>query len=222
LDAGVEGSHRFLRRLWAAAVEYKAFIEIGQNHIFKNHVDWNKVPDEHKNLRREIHSVLKQANFDIDRHQFNTVASACMKMLNAFDRLPGALNSELGEDVVLHGSMATSYICAEGFSFLLRILYPIAPHMTHALWKELGYGDDILNAGWPIADEAAMVQDTVEYVVQVNGKLRGNLTASREASKEAIEKMVLEQTYVTKFLLEGTSVRKIIVVPNKLVNVVIA
>ncbi len=220
-DTGVQGAHRFLKRLWAAAVEYKAFIEIGQNHIFKNHVDWNKVPDEHKNLRREIHSVLKQANFDIDRHQFNTVASACMKMLNAFDCLPGALESELGEDVVLHGSMATSYICAEGFSFLLRILYPIAPHMTHALWRELGYSGDILNAGWPIADEAAMVQDTIEYVVQVNGKLRGNLTVPREISKESIEKMTLEQTFVTKFLIDGATVRKIIVVPNKLVNVVI-
>jgi leucyl-tRNA synthetase len=220
-DSGVEGSHRFLRRLWAAAVEYKPFIEIGRNHILKNHVDWNITPDEHKNLRREIHSILKQANFDIDRHQFNTVASACMKMLNAFDRLPGALNAELGDDVILHGSMATSFICAEGFSFLLRILYPIAPHMTHALWKELGYGDDILNAGWPVTDESALVQDSIEYVIQVNGKLRGNLTVARETSKEEIEKLTLEQAFVTKFLLEGTSVRKIIVVPNKLVNVVI-
>ena len=80
----------------------------------------------------------------------------------------------------------------------------------------------ILQAGWPEADKAAMVQDTVEYVIQVNGKLRGNMQISCEANKEAIEKMTLEQTYVTKFLLEGTSVRKIIVVPNKLVNVVIS
>ena len=80
----------------------------------------------------------------------------------------------------------------------------------------------ILCASWPMPDEAALVQDTVEYVVQVNGKLRGNLTVSREASKDAIEKMTLEQVYVTKFLTDGTSVRKIIVVPNKLVNVVIS
>ena len=111
---------------------------------------------------------------------------------------------------------------AEGFSILLRLLSPICPHITHALWKELGYGDDILNAGWPIADEVAMAQESVEYVIQVNGKLRGNLLVSREASKEAIEKMTLEQGFVTKFLLEGSSVRKIIVVPNKLVNVVIS
>ena len=102
------------------------------------------------------------------------------------------------------------------------LLSPIVPHICQALWQELCPASHILQALWPSADKTAMVQDSIEYVIQVNGKLRGNMLVSREASKEAIEKMTLEQTYVTKFLLEGTSVRKIIVVPNKLVNVVIA
>ena len=102
------------------------------------------------------------------------------------------------------------------------LLYPIVPHICQALWQELCPASHILQASWPAADQSAMVQDSVEYVIQVNGKLRGNMVVSREASKASIEKMTLEQAYVTKFLLEGTSVRKIIVVPNKLVNVVIS
>ena len=214
-DSGVEGSHRFLKRAWAFAVEINKSPYSNYNFLESG----KPIDLAQADARRQIHLELRQANNDMQRQQFNTVASAAMKILNALERMPKATSAGQGSSP---SAVVWQEIAREGFSILLRVLSPICPHITHALWKELGYGDHILNAGWPIADEAALVQDTVEYVVQVNGKLRGNLLVSREASKEAIEKMTLSQTYVTKFLLEGTSVRKIIVIPNKLVNVVIS
>ena len=210
-DSGVEGASRFLRRVWTFAFTNQKGIQVVL-------ADWDKYENfyqnhqtTHSTARRELHSILKQANFDMSRHQFNTVASAAMKLLNRLDGIDGLGSIE-----------ASLFVKAEGLSILLRLLAPITPHISHYLWQELGYGDDILNAGLPTVDESALIQDTVEYVIQVNGKLRGNMQVSREASKDAIEKMTLEQAYVTKFLLPGTSVRKIIVVPNKLVNVVIS
>ena len=214
-DSGVEGSHRFLKRAWAFAVEINKSPYSNYNFLESG----KPIDPAQADARRQIHLELRQANNDMQRQQFNTVASAAMKILNALERMPKATSAGQGSPP---SADVWQEIAREGFSILLRVLSPICPHITHALWKELGYGDDILNAGWPIADEAALVQDTVEYVIQVNGKLRGNMLISREASIDAIEKMTLSQTYVTKFLLEGTSVRKIIVVPNKLVNVVIA
>jgi leucyl-tRNA synthetase len=154
--------------------------------------------------RREIHSVLKQANYDISRHQFITVASAAMKMLNALERLAG-----MDDEVV-----------REGFSVLLRLLSPITPHITHALWRELGLGADILDAPWPEHDEAALVEDEIELVVQVNGKKRGEVRVPRDADRQAIEKIVLESANVRKFV-EGQAIRKVVVVPGRLVNVVV-
>jgi leucyl-tRNA synthetase len=103
---------------------------------------------------------------------------------------------------------------------LLRLLSPITPHITHALWSELGYGDDILAAAWPEPLEAALVQDELELVIQVNGKLRGNVTVPKDAAKDVIEQSVLAEPSIQKFL-EGVSVKKIIVVPGKLVNIVV-
>ncbi len=208
-DSGVEGANRFLRRVWMFAFEHQG---IGNSTPEPS----SDMPEEYKKVRHELHLTLGQANYDLGKQQFNTVVSAAMKILNTLERIPS-------QKVFVGEKIHFSYqvIAKEGLSILLRLLSPICPHITHELWKELGYGDDILSAEWPDADPAAMVQDTVEYVIQVNGKLRGNITTSRQASKEAIEKMALEQTFVTKFLTEGATVRKIIVVPNKLVNVVI-
>jgi leucyl-tRNA synthetase len=161
------------------------------------------------NARREIHATLKQANYDLARQQFNTVASAAMKMLNALEKLQK--DNEAGWQSVAQ----------EGFSILLRLLSPIAPHITQALWKDLGYGDDILAAVWPEPLEAALVQDEIELVVQVNGKLRGSITVARTLEKAAIEQHAVAQPFVQKFIEEGATVRKIIVVPNKLVNIVV-
>ncbi len=200
-DAGVEGSHRFLKRVWAFG-----HLLSGQA---KGLTPSNDLPAGLKNYRREIHVTLKQASHDLSKQQFNTVASGSMKILNALEKIQKE-NETQWLDVV-----------HEGFSILLRVLSPIAPHITQTLWKELGYGEDILVATWPEPIEAAMVQDELELAVQVNGKLRGSITVARTAGKAEIEAFAVEQPFVQKFLEDGATVRKIIVVPNKLVNIVV-
>ncbi len=199
-DSGVEGSHRFLKRVWtyghALSSETPADLPA-------------KLSGSLASTRREVHATLKQANYDLERQQFNTVASAAMKMLNALEKLQKEAEAGwLG-------------VAREGFSILLRMLSPIAPHITQNLWKELGYGDDILAAAWPQPEESALVQDEIELVIQVNGKLRGSMTVARTLEKAAIEQLAATQPCVQKYLEDGGSVRKIIVVPNKLVNIVI-
>ena len=191
-DSGVEGASRFLRRLWNFGVRFK---ESGSPAI---------APDSQKNTRFEIHSVLKQANYDMAKHQFNTVGSAAMKILNALDPYAGS----------------DGPIAKEGLSILLRLLSPITPHIAQTLWKELGYGDDILHAPWPEVEESALEQDEIELVIQVNGKLRGNLRVSKDADKASIEQLALAHEAVLKQLAGGTA-KKIIVVPGRLINVVI-
>jgi leucyl-tRNA synthetase len=199
-DSGVEGSHRFLKRLWnfGYALSTEAKTEIPA-----------KLSSNLANARRDIHLGLKQASYDLDRQQFNTVASSGMKILNTLEKV----QKEAEQD--------WQSVAHEGLSILLRLLSPLAPHIAQTLWKELSYGDDILQASWPEPLEAAMVQDEIEMMIQVNGKLRGNLLVARTTAKEEIEKLVVTQECVTKFLVDGQSVRKIIVVPNKLINVVI-
>ena len=197
-DSGVEGSHRFLRRVWAFATEFDG--------IGKESPDLGSLPNDAKALRREIHLALKQANYDLSRFQFNTVVSAAMKMLNALEK---------------SGKEPTNRaVTQEALSILLRLLSPITPHICHTLWIELGYGTDILEAAWPEPLDAALVQDELELVIQVNGKLRGSMTVPKDMDKAAIEKLAVEQPCVQKHL-EGVSVRKVIVVPGKLVNVVV-
>jgi leucyl-tRNA synthetase len=190
-DAGVEGSFRFLRRVWNFGMRFKE----GGGPIIAPHLL--------QATRFEIHSVLKQANYDMVKHQFNTVASAAMKILNALDRLAGV------DDKVVR----------EGFSILLRLLSPITPHIAQTLWKELDYGDDILTAPWPEVDEAALEQDEIELVIQVNGKLRGSLRIAKDADKSAIEQLALAHEAVQKHLA-GTMPKKIIIVPGRLINIV--
>jgi len=191
-DAGVEGAFRFLRRVWNFSVKVKT----GGGPAIGSSVS--------AATRFEIHSVLKQANYDMAKHQFNTVSSAAMKILNALERLE-AVDHE---------------IVREGLSILLRLLSPITPHIAQTLWKQLGYGDNILHASWPEVDEAALVQDEIELVIQVNGKLRGNLRVSKDADKAAIEQLALAHDAVVKQLAGGAA-KRVIVVPGRLVNVVI-
>ena len=198
-DSGVEGSHRFLRRVWNFG--YLLSTETKTNLP-------EKLTGELANARREIHSTLKQANSDLARLQFNTVASACMKLLNTLEKVQ--------KEAETHWQS----VAFEGFSILLRVLSPIAPHICHSLWSTLNFGDEILNAAWPEPVEAAMVQDEIEYMLQVNGKLRGSMTVAKTEAKENIEKMAATHPSVLKFC-ENMTIRKIIVVPNKLVNVVV-
>ncbi|MDX8386347.1 MAG: leucine--tRNA ligase [Gallionella sp.] len=193
-DSGVEGSFRFLKRVWNFAVEFENF----------DNTKADQKTDEQA-LRREIHLTLKQANFDYARHQFNTVVSATMKILNALEKAKAIQNRAL---------------LSECLSILLRLLAPTAPHIAQTLWKDLGYGEDILTASWPEVDEAALVQDEIELVIQVNGKLRGNIRVAADADKATIEKSALAHEAVQK-QLDGGTPKKIIVVPGRLVNVVV-
>ena len=163
-----------------------------------------------KGFLRDIHLTLKQAESDFDRMQFNTVVSAAMKMMNSIDGF--AETSETASAARKHA-----------ISILIRTLYPIAPHITSALWDDLGFaeaeGTELIDAPWPEVNESALEVDEVKYVIQVNGKLRGQIMIPTEASREDIEKTVLAHPDVQRFVGDAT-VRKVIVVPNKLVNVV--
>ncbi|MBI4937789.1 MAG: leucine--tRNA ligase [Nitrosomonadales bacterium] len=202
-DSGVEGAYRFLRRVWNFAHDRQP--AGGNLNLLP---DWSDAAQSTRDQRREIHSALKQANFDFGKHQFNTVVSACMKILNALEKR--------GSNDMADCSLAI----AEGFSILLRLLSPITPHIAQTLWKELGYGDDILAAPWPEVDEAALAQDEIELVIQVNGKLRGNLRVAKDADKAALESMALAHPAVQKQLAGGVA-KKVIVVPGRLINVVV-
>jgi len=206
-DSGVEGSNRFLRRLWSLCVQYHDTVKRG---LSSETVNWADAPIEVKKLRVEIYSLLKQADYDYQRIQYNTVVSACMKMLNAIDNV--------NFDASAHSDTAV----VESLGILLRVLYPVVPHITWQLWNDLGFNiiyGDLLDAPWPQIDEAALVTDEIDMVLQVNGKLRGAITVSREATKEQIEAAALAHEAVIRHL-DGKPAKRVIVVPGKLVNVV--
>ena len=199
-DAGVDGAARFLKKIWHFGHANQARLGAGSA------PDMSGADDDQKAARRQIHTVLKQALGDFERHQFNTVVAACMKIMNV---LPTVKAGAAGDAVI-----------DEGFSIVLRLLSPIAPHISHQLWRELGYGDDVLDADWPRVDEAALVSDTLELVVQVNGKLRARIKVAADADRGAIETAALADANVQKFT-DGKNVVKVIVVPGKLVNIVV-
>ncbi|MBQ1766293.1 MAG: class I tRNA ligase family protein, partial [Aquincola sp.] len=201
-DAGVEGAHRFLKRVWAFGAKNAAALSAAAD------VGGTLSPPA-KALRREVHLVLKQISYDYERMQYNTVVSGAMKLLNALEDFKPAP----GDEPALR----------EGFSVLLRGLYPACPHITHGLWQQLGYADrlgDLLDAPWPEVDEAALVQDSIELVLQVNGKLRGAVNVPAGADKAAIEAAALAHPEYIRFA-EGKPAKKVIVVPGRLVNVVV-
>jgi leucyl-tRNA synthetase len=211
-DAGVEGSFRFLKRVWNFAHTHGPK---GADRALSP--DWGKVAQPVKDFRREIHVVFRQADYDFGKHQFNTVVSAAMKILNALESIPDARQPDDANSVDIEAAV---FARAEGYSILLRLLSPVAPHITQTLWQELGFGADILAAPWPEVDEAALMQDEIELVIQVNGKLRGNLRAPKDADKAALEGMALAHEAVQK-QLAGAAAKKIIVVPGRLINVVV-
>ena len=206
-DSGVDGAHRFLRRVWSFC---QSRAQILQSGIQSQATGWNDIDDASAKLRREIHGLLKTADYDYQRIHYNTVVSTCMKMLNTL------------EGAQLPDSETASRALAECTSIMLRALYPVVPHITWQLWRELGYADahgDLLDAAWPQIDEAALVADEIELVLQVNGKLRGALLIPNAAPKEDIEKAAVAHEAVARFL-EGRPPKRVIVVPGKLVNVV--
>ncbi|HEU0188115.1 MAG TPA: class I tRNA ligase family protein, partial [Gallionellaceae bacterium] len=217
-DSGVEGAYRFLKRVWNYAYTHASDISNGKDFATNSFSTqwWNDASAPIKKSRRELHLILRQANYDLGKMQFNTVVSAAMKMLNL-------LESTVAEPQPLETKPNINALVmfrAEGFSILLRLLSPITPHIAHTLWRELGYGDDILAAVWPEPLEAALVQDELELVIQINGKLRGSLRVAKDADKATLEQLALAHEAVQKQLAGGAA-KKVIVVPGRLVNVVI-
>jgi len=204
-DSGAEGVYRFLKRLYTYAVSAKNASNSPLIGGFEN------LSADTKKLRFEIHTILAQANHDYERLQYNTVVSAAMKILNALDSAK-ALEGK-GADAVRH----------EGLSILLRVLYPIAPHITWQLWRDLGFAaanGDLLDTTWPETDGEALKQDEVQLMIQINGKLRGQINVPHDSDKAAIEAMVLADASVAKHT-EGATIKKIVIVPGRLINVVI-
>jgi leucyl-tRNA synthetase len=212
-DAAVEGSYRFLRRVWNFGVRLSAMdkVAIQQGMTGAEGLKDQQFGKEAKTLRREIHSVLRQVDYDYQRMQYNTVVSGAMKMINAL------------EDFKALDSAGANLALVEGFGILLRCLYPATPHITHSLWSELGFAavlGDLLDAPWPEVDPAALVQDEIELMLQVNGKLRGAILVPAAAPREAIEQAAVASE-VFQTLHAGVVPKKVIVVPGRLVNLVV-
>jgi leucyl-tRNA synthetase len=200
-DAAVEGAHRFLKRVWNFGTRNADAIKTGG-------ADFAALNADGKTLRREVHHVLKQVSYDYERMQYNTVVSGAMKLLNALEGFKAE-----GQSAAIR----------DGFSVLLRVLYPATPHIAHQLWQDLGFAaelGDLLDAPWPTVDEAALVQDEIELMLQVNGKLRGAVKVPASADKAAIEAAALATEEFAKFS-EGKAPKKVVIVPGRLVNIVV-
>ena len=200
VDSGVEGANRFLRRIWKLVTEH---VEKG-THVALNAKALNK---NQQALRREVHKTIEKVSDDLGRRQtFNTAIAAIMELLNHLQKAP----QEDAQDIAIMREAAES---------LVLLLNPITPHISHELWKVLGQTSDIDHAPWPVADKAALVEDEKLIIVQVNGKVRAKMTVAADASKDAIEEAAKAQDNVQPFI-EGKTIRKVIVVPGKLVNIV--
>ncbi len=202
-DSGVEGAHRFLRRLWKAVFDHVA---LGTTAAYSS----GELNVELKTLRLQLHQTIDKVADDYGRrHSFNTAISSVMELMNALAKMEctQTLSRQVRQEVLQNVAL---------------LLSPIVPHVCQALWAELCPGSHILDASWPLADPTAMEQDIVEYVIQVNGKLRGSLTVAKTETKMQLEQLALAQPFVQKFMEAPLQVRKIIVVPNKLINVVVS
>jgi len=207
-DSGVEGAHRFLKRVWAFGVKNGEAVKAAADSVAGL-----ELTGPAKALRREVHVLLKQITYDYERMQYNTVVSGAMKLLNALEGFEGGGAGDAGSAAVLR----------EGLSVLLRALYPACPHITQGLWTDLGYaaqGRQLLDAGWPAVDESALVQDEIEMVLQVLGKTRGNVRVPASADKAAIEAAALASPEAQRWM-DGKPAKKVVVVPGRLVNIVV-
>ncbi|MDB5983128.1 MAG: leuS, partial [Pseudomonas sp.] len=199
-DSGVEGSHRFLRRVWRLA---QAHVTLG----LPGKLNVAALNDEHKTIRRAIHLAIKNASQDVGQHQkFNTAIAQVMTLMNVLEKAAQTTEQDRA-------------LLQEGLETVALLLAPITPHISHELWSQLGHSGAIIDAGWPVLDKTALVQDSLVLVIQVNGKLRGQIEMPASASREEIEAAARVNENVLRFT-DGLTIRKVIVVPGKLVNIV--
>ncbi len=211
-DSGVEGSHRFLKRLWAFAYEHHQTIINANKTLPANRLsqlDWEHVRADETDILRQLYEVLDQVKYDYDRQQFNTVVSGCMKIFNLLAKIPSQQPLTEIQTLTLQ----------KGLSILIRLLAPITPHICHQLWEDLGYEGFILDVEWPKAAGINFKLDSITLVVQVNGKLRSKITIPHNADTTTIESTAKQDEKVQQ-ALQGAAIKKIITVPGKLVNIV--
>jgi leucyl-tRNA synthetase len=200
IDSGVEGAHRFVKRLWNLVQEHVEAGEIAS-------LDKNNLTGEQKNLRRLVHKTIEKVSDDIGRRQtFNTAVAATMELLNHLQKAPKTSAQDLA-------------VMREGIDAIVLLLAPIAPHICHVMWNDLGHENQVETAPWPVAEAAAMVEDEKLVVVQVNGKVRAKITVSADATKEQVETMGLTEQNVQQHI-DGKTIRKVIYIPGKLLNIV--
>lgn len=201
-DSGVEGSYRFLKRLWRIVAKHKPVAKADYAAL--------SLSPEQKALRLKTHQTLEKVTDDYGRrHTFNTAIAATMELLNAVSKFTDS-----------HDSAQDNLVAQEALEISVAMLAPVVPHFSHALWEYLGGEGAVIDAAWPAVDPSALVQDSLTLVVQVNGKLRSKLEVSKDASKAELEALALADDTVKKFTAEG-EIRKVIVVPGKLVNIVV-
>jgi leucyl-tRNA synthetase len=200
-DDGVQGSYRFLKRFWHAVVEHAEAGPVAP-------LDPGSLDDRQKELRRKTHQTIAKMGDDLGRrNSFNTAVAAAMELLNAINKFEDA--SEAGRAVE-----------REALEAVVVMLSPMTPHICHSLWKQLGHATALIDQAWPELDETALELDMIELVVQVNGKLRGRVSVPADADKAAIESLAVADENVQRFV-EGKDIRKVIVVPGRLVNIVV-
>jgi len=200
-DNGVEGAARFLRRVWRAT---HSFLEQSKDH--KIALDVTALNTQQKEVRRQLHQTIAKVGDDIQRrYSFNTAIASLMELFNALQNL---------DDVQENFGLKQ-----EAFTAMSLMLAPIVPHFSQALWEDFAQDGLIIDAAWPSVDESALVQDSFEMVIQVNGKVRAKMNVAADASKDAIEAQAQAHENVIKFVA-GKTIRKIIVVPKRLVNIV--
>ena len=202
-DSGVEGSYRFLKRLWKIITNHTAVSLPNFNEL--------ELSFEQKKLRLKTHQTIQKVTDDFGRrHTFNTAIAATMELLNSANKFLESNTKRSDQE-----------IAQEALESVILMLAPIVPHLCHALWKHLGHGDSILDASWPSVDESALIEDSILLVLQVNGKLRDKTQVAKNLSREELEKVALSSKAVGRFI-EGKKVQKIIIVPGRLINVVVS
>jgi leucyl-tRNA synthetase len=199
-DSGVEGANRFLRRLWKTVFEH---LEGGVCKAYSG----GALSPQTQDFRRQLHQTIAKVSDDIERRkQFNTAIAAIMELMNAMAKVDN--------------DPATRAVKQEALEAIVLMLAPIVPHICRSLIMALKPGACLMSSGWPAVDEAALVRDEIELMLQVNGKLRGKFTVAADAGKEAIEAAALASPEVLKFM-DGQPAKKVVVVPGRLVNVVV-
>ena len=207
-DSGVEGAHRFLKRIWAFAFQNQQMIkEINESFTDTNSdINWSNCEARLKKSRLNVHQILMQANTDYERQQFNTVVSGCMKLFNEIS----SYKIETEED---------KYFIHSGFTFLLKLLAPITPHICHHLWQQLGFDKIIIDAPWPKCDKSALKAEEVEFVVQVNGKLRAQFNANVDTPEDSLIETAKEEA--KQFIIDKKIVKTIVIAHRHLINLVV-